>query len=678
MLLLLACTAGPPPDPIEAQVAAPDILFITLDTLRADRLGAYGDPLARTPHLDGLAAEGALFRDAITPVPLTLPAHASMFTGLYPNEHGLRDNSGFALDTGHALVAEELSTAGYSTGAFVSAYVLHHSLGLDRGFEVYDDEVEGERPASATVDAALAWWGEAQGPRMMWVHLFDAHRPYEGKGGDPYRGEVAALDVAVGRLLEATDGSTLVVVAGDHGENLWDAGELEHGMVLTRSVLRVPLIVRPPGGLEGQSSPPARLIERPSEWLPVPEIDDSPFDLTPVPDAPRAARVVEGPVSLVALAATLREYAGLSTAPGLRAAVEGASPSGPVFAESLYPLFHYGWAPDFYGREGDIVLRGDGAFDDPTDPWWLLATAQQPTGLRAFVASHAVLGQGPDSTAPEVLRGLEALGYTTRRVLTHQDWETLPRAADRMALLHRVFIAQGRMASDPAFARTELEEALSQDPGLVDAWFSLASLRVNELDRRGAIEALDEVLKRVPDHRNALSMKLALARALQDPELELQVAEQTAAATGELQAHRLVAESLVKLGRDPTDAALAGLLVDPRDCTLNGLVAAARLESDPAGALEHLGRMGDCPPSGRHRMEGACQLALGKPEDALAAYREQLSHTPDDVEALGAEADLLVQLGRCEEALPLLEKLYTRQRRPEVLATYRACGGTGF
>jgi tetratricopeptide (TPR) repeat protein len=664
MFLLLACTSTDPLVP----AGPPSIVLVTLDTTRADRLGAYGDPLAQTPHLDGLALQSALFRNAITPVPLTLPAHASMFTGLYPDEHGLRDNASGSLSPSHPHVAEDLQGMGYATGAFVSAYVVAPGKGLERGFDDYGDPGT-ERAAAQTVDAALAWWDGTEGPRFLWVHLFDAHRPYvaTGQTGDAYRDEVAVLDVAVGRILDSVGEDTAVVVAADHGENLWDGSELEHGMVLTRSVLRVPLLVRPPGGLEAEAPVEDRAaVPRPEGWIPIPEIDDAVFKLEAVPDAPRAARVIETPVSLVGIADTLRNLAGMA-APSLLDAV------GPVRSESLYSLIHYGWAPSFFaldGAEGLLRSPADQGIAWNEDPWWRSDAGPRPE-LSTLLDAHQGL---QENEGDKVDRQLAALGYTTVRV---EATDTLLAPATQMPKLHRVFIAQGKMASAPDDALAELEAVLSEDPRLVDAWFSVAQLRVNQMDREGAIAALDQLLAVAPSHHNALVMKLALTEALGDTERSLEVVEaMVRARPEEPSVHHQRFQLLVALGRDPLPALKQSLELLPGDCVLTAELVSRQVETDPSGALDTLSSAEGC--TTLDRVHAQTLLALDRPAEAVPLLERWIASHPDDLAAMGTYTTALVQSDACETALPLLERLYTARRDRDVLAQYRACGGTGF
>jgi arylsulfatase A-like enzyme len=240
---------------------SPSVVLITLDTTRADHLGAYGDRRARTPNIDRLASEGVLFERAVTPAPTTLPAHASILTGLYPFAHGVRNNGAFSLGGGVPTLATVLHDAGYRTAAFVSAFVLDRRYGLARGFDVYDDRLEIERRGDATAGAAAAWLSQTAReptPFLLWVHLYDPHDPYDPPAAlrqafadRPYDGEIAAADEAVGVVLDRLSAlglaaSTIVAVVGDHGESLGEHGEATHGMFVYESAVRVPMILRWP------------------------------------------------------------------------------------------------------------------------------------------------------------------------------------------------------------------------------------------------------------------------------------------------------------------------------------------------------------------------------------------------------------------------------------------------
>jgi arylsulfatase A-like enzyme/predicted negative regulator of RcsB-dependent stress response len=264
-----------------------NVIVITLDTTRADRLGCYGYDAAVTPTIDALAKRGVVFERAYTPVPLTLPAHASMFTGLFSFEHGLYTNGSHGLPNEIPTLAEALAARGYATGAFIASFALHRVFGVDRGFDVYDDDVDGpstveppggrKRSADQVVDRSLAWLSQRNHkPFFCWVHLFDPHAEYlehrETFGdkfrGRPYDAEIAYVDLHLKRLFDYLDAQrlterTMVVIVGDHGEGLTEHRERWHGYMLYNSTLRVPLIVSVPSRVQSHRriSDPVSLID---------------------------------------------------------------------------------------------------------------------------------------------------------------------------------------------------------------------------------------------------------------------------------------------------------------------------------------------------------------------------------------------------------------------------------
>jgi arylsulfatase A-like enzyme/Tfp pilus assembly protein PilF len=256
-----------PRAPEKAPAAKPkrtNVVLITLDTTRADRLGCYGRKDASTPNLDRLAAEGVRFEEAWTPVPITLPSHLTIMTGCYPTTHGVRDNGQSKYDRRIPTLADRFKRAGYATAAVVSASVLDSGYGINAGFGIYDDRLAGraERRADETTDRALAILKTLDRPFFLWVHYFDPHSPYDPPApfaakfaGDPYQGEIAFVDAQIRRLLaglEQRKDNPLIVVAGDHGESLLEHGERTHGIFTYRSTLRVPLIFAGPGVAKGR------------------------------------------------------------------------------------------------------------------------------------------------------------------------------------------------------------------------------------------------------------------------------------------------------------------------------------------------------------------------------------------------------------------------------------------
>lgn len=263
LLIVAACRRGETPPAKAAE--KPDIILVTIDTLRADSVGYAGNSKVKTPFLDRLAGEGIVFTNAHAHNVVTLPSHTNILTGLYPWQHGVRDNAGFKLDPKHETVAAMLRRAGYATGAFVGAFPLDSRFGLNRGFDVYDDNygkgaasldfVVQERPAAAVLDAATRWWRANEGrKRFLWIHCYDPHAPYRPPepfateyAADPYLGEIAAVDDALSKALAPIIGNALLIVTSDHGEGRGEHGELTHGLFAYEATLHVPLIVREPG-----------------------------------------------------------------------------------------------------------------------------------------------------------------------------------------------------------------------------------------------------------------------------------------------------------------------------------------------------------------------------------------------------------------------------------------------
>ena len=283
----------------------PNLVIISMDTTRADYLGAYGRAEARTPNIDALAEEGFVFRSHLTPVPITLPSHTSLMTGRYPPTHTVHDNGTFFVPQEEITLAEILKAEGYDTAAFVGAFPLDSQFGLDQGFDHYDDDYFGaaggrdgqpdiyfdERPAGAVIDAAIAYHQERQGgPFFTFLHVFDPHQPQEPPApydvqfrNLPYDGEIAYVDEQLGRFFDFLKErgeweNTIVVLTADHGEGLGEHGELTHAILLHQATLRIPLILRGPGVPKGETDAwtvSTQVFATLLEWLgqPIPELD---------------------------------------------------------------------------------------------------------------------------------------------------------------------------------------------------------------------------------------------------------------------------------------------------------------------------------------------------------------------------------------------------------------------
>jgi arylsulfatase A-like enzyme/Flp pilus assembly protein TadD len=388
-----------------------NILLVTIDTLRADALGAYGGRAA-TPNLDRIAAHGARFDFAHAHAVVTLTSHASILTGTYPYEHGVRDNTGYRLDPQRRTAASMLKAQGFSTGAFVGGFPLDHRFGLTSGFDRYDDTMtkapgagepsDRERPADEVVKSALDWIAQQPGKWFAWVHVYDPHEPYEPRGefatrfpSEPYLGEVSWTDSALGQLFERLRGlsrPTFVVVTGDHGESLGEHGERTHSLFAYESTLRVPLIVAELGPSGRGDTAKGRNIDTPARHV----------DILP----------------------TLLHAAGLQSAPQAGAQLidvinDGRGPDRPSYFEAMSAAVTRGWAPlrgALVGREKYIDLPIVELYDLAADPKEAsnLAQAKRDRArvmletLKQFnVAPPARAGQ---ETA-ETIERLRSLGY---------------------------------------------------------------------------------------------------------------------------------------------------------------------------------------------------------------------------------------------------------------------------
>jgi choline-sulfatase len=657
--------AGGGPSGATTPTRAPDILLITLDTTRADRLGSYGYGAAATPHLDRLAREGVRFERALSPVPLTLPAHASLMTSRDPFRHGVRNNGHFVLPDDVPTLAEALAARGYDTAAFVSSFVLDRQFGLARGFGHYDDalddpvpgqfvSLELERRGDRTVAAARAWLGEAARrdagrPYFVWVHLYDAHEPYappspfrERFEGRPYDGELAFQDAVVGELLEATGfggaASPLVVVAGDHGESLGEHGESTHGLFVYDGVLRVPLIVAwPPRVRPATVSTPVRLVDL----------------------APTILDLAGGP--------------GLDGADGLtlRGLLEGrgrADEPAPAYAETYFPEFFMQWAPLralHAGRWKYIDAPEPELYDLTADPAEQVNLAARELARAATMkrALEGTVGAGRGRLASTPISGearerLTSLGYLSAAAPQPADaaghrpdpkrmlplYERLLEgnrqlgigAAPRAARLAREVLAQdagnafaqlllGRAAlagGQPSDAIAALTAYLAVVPGSADAhhWMALAHLQLG--DRARALAEEEAALVLDPRHTAALGLKAGLlfSSGRRDEALRLLV-EASARDAANVSLRLELADLLTDAGRYQEAETAFRAVLDRRPRDARALVG-----------------------------HGLALGALGRPGEALAAFTSAVEADPRHVEARFGRGEVLEQLGRLDEA----------------------------
>jgi choline-sulfatase len=495
----------------------PDVLVISVDTLRPDALGwvAGRNP---TPAMDALAREGVRFPAAVSPAPLTMPAHVSLMTGLLPRRHGVRDN-GQVLGNAPATLAEALRAKGYATAAFIGGYPLRASFGLDRGFERYDDALPPgedawrERPAPETTAAALAWLrsqaaaASPRAPFFLFVHYYDAHDPYTPperlRGPGPrgaYDGEVRYVDEAVGELRRGLqdlrlDRSLLTILLGDHGESLGEHGEDTHGFFVYDATVLVPLVFHFPGRLAPRASTaPARLVDVAPTVLGLLGLDPPPS--------------IDG----ASLVPVLR---------GQRAQI------GPAYVESQQPWLGYGWAPLASVRaEGWKLIAAPRPelFDLRADPREQsnLYDLKPEVARRLSAELRRIEGGAPAARRPppdpETLQRLRALGYVGGAATAFPPSATGPGLADpKDRLAQKAALAEADallLRHDAARALARLDTVLAAEPDTPLGLLRSAAALV-ELGRpREAIPRLKRLIGRDPDHAEAhYQLADALTRA---------------------------------------------------------------------------------------------------------------------------------------------------------------------
>jgi arylsulfatase A-like enzyme/Flp pilus assembly protein TadD len=627
------------------QPARYNVLMITLDTTRADRLGCYGYPLALTPTLDQLAREGTRFEHCRSPIPLTLPSHASMMTGLYPPEHGLRVNGMDVLAPELVTLPMVFSNAGYRCGAFIAATVLDHRHGLNRGCEIYDDHIETPkissedyertghlpdltppmRPGALVVDDALVWLDTVRDrPFFAWVHLYDPHYPYERHDAlpqlrreDPYDEEIAYTDLQVGRLVKWLDRfglkrKTLIVIVGDHGESLGEHGEATHGLTLYENALHVPFIL----------SGPPRL---------------------------RSAGPISTPVGLVDLFPTLLECTGLANHPMAAeqlARSKGRSlfpllcqkniPSRSLYAETIHPYHQFGWAPQqaLINQDWKLIRSPKmELFDlsrdahENTNRW--NDAEQSRAALNQLRDFEKTLERTPPISQPlasDDIRKLEALGYVAggqksiSDAYTNEDaWAalfTLRDIKDGLDIARKSFSIRAKIIVNDV-GDDVLEQAktlVKESPETLFFQNLLGCLYLRRKEYDPAIAIFRHTLDINPDYSesiNNLAMAYMILQKFADAEPLLR--HEIENSPQSIRAHKSMGYVLLHLGQ-------------------------------PAKARDHFEFVLSREPEshGAHKYLGDALLQLGDEAGALAHYTESLRLNPGWMDAALPLAHLLI------------------------------------
>ena len=640
------------------------VILISIDTLRADHLPAYGYRAVPTPALDRFGADAILFEQAYAHAPQTLPSHVSILSGRLPFEHGVRDNLGFTLKPTEVLLPTLLRPAGYVSGGFVSAYVLRAETGIGRFFDRYDATLPPSSPevpvgnlqrdGAATLDAAEHWLDTIRKPQFfMFFHIYEPHSPYAPparfKQYAPYDGEVAYSDEIVGRLLASLKrrnlyDSALIVLLSDHGEGLGDHGEQEHGLFLYRETMRVPLMIKLPKQRQG-------------------------------------GRRVSTPVQHIDLVPTILDLLHLPARADLRGRslrplfTGGSIPDQGVYAEAMYPRFHFGWS-ELYSltdaRYAFIRAPRDELYDLQRDPNERvnLAAQREPTRAAMRTALEHVIAnapvEGPAEVSPDVRARLQALGYVgTGPSGTGVSNGALSDPKDKVDVLERYRSALALVREgDFVKALTMLRAIVDENPAMADVWSEIGGLELRRGDAVAALAAYKRLVEVAP----------------KDPSALINVAD-VLVQLGRLdEAHKQASLAAAVIPEDEArwrakaHQALAAIALARKDA------AGARAEASAAHAIDPTLPLPDY-------IEGLIRYNANEFDAAVpffeSALRESASNTVQIPELRYYLGDSLARLERYGEAEPVLTDEvrlfpYDLRARAALAMLYRATGRVGL
>jgi len=636
-------------------VSGPDVVLVTLDTTRADRLGSYGYDQAHTEHLDALAARGRRYDRAYSTLPLTIPAHASIFTGKYPPELGIRSNGKGVLQDGEQTLAEVFQEAGYATGAAVAAFVTTDVWGFDQGFESFRDEIpisrqfwRSERSGEEVVDDILAWRAaQTDGrPLFAWVHLYDPHFPYnppkayfEEAEHRPYDAELAYVDDQIGRLVEGFGEDSLFVVVADHGESLGDHGEFSHGLFVYPATQRVPYIMAGPG---------------------------------------IAPEVVDEPVSLVDVAPTLLAELGLPPLSDATGRVAPGEPPTPIYMESYQLMERFGIAPHVSVIQGDLQLIG------LPRPEILVGgePAERPEELAPLSALLEGFEFGPPgdgaAISPSLAMQLEALGYAEGGFAGDLDGE-LPDPKDRPEIIEKIQLSERLSLEERHEELLDLVASLSETyPDILEFQHRRVTLLAGQGRHGEALEAVEGLRARDPDNPMIQHTRATLlSRTGRHEEAAIAYQEVARAMPYAPQIRAQAVGALVEISRTKgIELGLSYLEDYPDDYAVAGLVGLALLEERQLSlGLTYLerGDLADVPQRDVAYRLAAAAAGRGDRAEARRLLERELTHHPIHPEALvtllrlmGADGGWGAQLARVE---PFLEGP-GKGMKPEILVPF--------
>lgn len=660
--LVLACGREAARDtPAPASPGAP-VIIISIDTLRADRLPAYGYRDVETPAIDALRRDAILYENAYSHCPMTLPSHVSLLTGLLPYQHEVRNNLGYTFDGGRFdSLPAMLKRAGYSTGAAVSAYVLRSDTGVGPLFDFYDDRVGGAsnvaigdvaRDGNATVAVAEDWVAShASEPFFFFLHMFEPHWPYEApepfrsRFANAYDAEVAAADAVVGRFiarlkaLGVYDRATIVLLS-DHGEGLGDHGEGEHGVFLYREVMRVPLLVK-------------------------------------LPKSERSGETIAHPVQLIDVAPTIASLTGARPNASLAGtSLLAASPQARrIYSETMLPRIHFGWSglrslvdARHHFIEAPRVELYDVA-RDPGERTNIAADERRVLAeMRQAISAHAAELTAPANVGPEEAAKLAALGYLGQ-TRAGGEGGALPDPKDRIAELEQLKAAselerRGQISA----AIAQYESIVRSSPQFADAWFRLAV----------AQEKVGRLEEAVSSYRAGINAAPMLAQQMAAPVGSLhlrlgQLDEAAAHASLALKsqpgaAHHLLGRvALVRGDRAGAEREARLAMNDSlyRDAAAVLLALIAIDQGRPADALRMLDdakKTARGPVPDLESTRGDALARMERIAEAESAFRAEIAAFPNNREAYTRLAVLYAMLGRGTDAEQTLQRMFDANR----------------
>jgi arylsulfatase A-like enzyme/Tfp pilus assembly protein PilF len=672
------------------------VLVITIDTLRADHLECYGYQKIKTPNVNRLARDGVLFEHAFSPVPLTLPAHCSIFTGTYPWFHGVRDQSGSSLATGSETLASKLKMQGLPTAAFVGSFVLDSRFGLSQGFDYYYDHFDStrarrnaadplERRAEVVAREAIHWMEGQQGNGFFaWLHFYDPHVPYAPPdpfksrySQNPYDGEIAYTDSVVGTVLDFLilrgwyEGA-LVVLASDHGEDLGDHGENTHGYFVYDSTVRVPLIIKLPHGSHAgrRVGPQVRLI-----------------DLMPT-------------VLRVAGCSPGKDVQGRSLLSLLSSGTQ--RPAEDAYGETFYPFHHFGWSPLHYIRTAKfkyIVAPSPELYDLERDPGEKINLVAQRQALADQLRARLHAGYGrlqrvrPSQNQPVDLAtqdALRSLGYLSQSSRTFRLSGDRNLSDPKQKLPLYTLFQSALLESQtnlPDAASQKLKAILAKDPGLTDAHIHLGLIYKRSGNYALAIEHFQQAIK--SDHSNVLAVyNLAHSYALAGKSREAVLGfERTLALNPkEVRAHVGLGIAYQTEGNHEraVQEYLRALEIDPHDSTARnnlGSIYLHRREVEKAMTEFRRSLEINNESAETHNLIGSAYWLKNDAGAATSEFREAIRLDKSYLDAYLNLGMLLANQGQLRDALSYLEaatSLAPRSARAhELLAqTYQAAGRT--